>query len=51
MTARKDQGMAEEFLRIEKLVKAFGANQVVKGVDLSFNKGEFVSLLGPSGCG
>ena len=43
--------MAEEFLRIEKLVKAFGANQVVKGVDLSFNKGEFVSLLGPSGCG
>ncbi len=43
--------MAEEFLRIEKLVKAFGANQVVKSVDLSFNKGEFISLLGPSGCG
>ncbi|MGV3491430.1 MAG: ABC transporter ATP-binding protein [Devosia sp.] len=43
--------MTTEFLRIEKLVKAFGTNQVVKGVDLSFNKGEFVSLLGPSGCG
>ncbi|RYE86271.1 MAG: ABC transporter ATP-binding protein [Hyphomicrobiales bacterium] len=43
--------MAEEFLRIEKLVKTFGTNTVVKGVDLSFNKGEFVSLLGPSGCG
>jgi putative spermidine/putrescine transport system ATP-binding protein len=43
--------MAEEFLRIEKLVKAFGANQVVKSVDLSFGRGEFVSLLGPSGCG
>ncbi len=43
--------MAEEFLRIEKLVKTFGGNTVVKGVDLSFNKGEFVSLLGPSGCG
>jgi putative spermidine/putrescine transport system ATP-binding protein len=43
--------MAEEFLRIDKLVKSFGGNQVVKGVDLSFNKGEFVSLLGPSGCG
>jgi putative spermidine/putrescine transport system ATP-binding protein len=43
--------MSEEFLRIEKLVKSFGGNPVVKGVDLSFNKGEFVSLLGPSGCG
>jgi len=44
--------MPEEFLRIEKLVKAFGNNPpVVKSVDLSFNKGEFVSLLGPSGCG
>ncbi len=44
--------MPEEFLRIEKLVKAFGSNPpVVKSVDLSFNKGEFVSLLGPSGCG
>jgi putative spermidine/putrescine transport system ATP-binding protein len=40
-----------EFLRIEKLVKTFAGNTVVKGVDLSFNKGEFVSLLGPSGCG
>src|SRR5690349_4560201 len=43
--------MAEEFLRIEKLVKTFGTNTVVKGVDLGFEKGEFVSLLGPSGCG
>jgi putative spermidine/putrescine transport system ATP-binding protein len=43
--------MAETFLRIDRLVKTFGGNTVVKGVDLSFNKGEFVSLLGPSGCG
>jgi putative spermidine/putrescine transport system ATP-binding protein len=43
--------MAEEFLRIDKLVKTFAGNTVVKGVDLSFNRGEFVSLLGPSGCG
>jgi putative spermidine/putrescine transport system ATP-binding protein len=48
---RKDKTMAEEFLRIEKLVKAFGTTQVVKGVDLSFQRGEFVTLLGPSGCG
>jgi putative spermidine/putrescine transport system ATP-binding protein len=43
--------MAEEFLRLEALVKAFGATKVVKDVDLSFDKGEFVTLLGPSGCG
>ncbi|WP_374621550.1 ABC transporter ATP-binding protein [Devosia sp.] len=43
--------MAEEFLRIDRLVKAFGPTQVVKGVNLSFNRGEFVTLLGPSGCG
>ena len=43
--------MADGFLRIEKLVKTFGGNAVVKGVDLSFDRGEFVSLLGPSGCG
>ena len=43
--------MAEEFLRIENLVKTFGTNTVVKGANLSFSKGEFISLLGPSGCG
>jgi putative spermidine/putrescine transport system ATP-binding protein len=43
--------MADEFLRIENLVKAFGTNTVVKGANLSFSKGEFVTLLGPSGCG
>jgi putative spermidine/putrescine transport system ATP-binding protein len=43
--------MAETFLRIDQLVKTFAGNTVVKGVDLSFNKGEFVTLLGPSGCG
>ena len=41
----------QEFLRIENLVKSFGANTVVKGVNLSFNRGEFITLLGPSGCG
>ncbi|HWA19848.1 MAG TPA: ABC transporter ATP-binding protein [Devosia sp.] len=43
--------MAEPFLVIDKITKSFAGNQVVKGVDLSFEKGEFVSLLGPSGCG
>ncbi|HVU09822.1 MAG TPA: ABC transporter ATP-binding protein, partial [Phototrophicaceae bacterium] len=43
--------MAEEFLRLENLVKAFAGNTVVKGASLSFSKGEFITLLGPSGCG
>src|SRR6185312_127570 len=43
--------MADEFLRIENLVKAFGSNTVVKGANLAIQKGEFVTLLGPSGCG
>jgi putative spermidine/putrescine transport system ATP-binding protein len=43
--------MADQFLRIENLVKSFGGNTVVKGVNLSFSRGEFITLLGPSGCG
>jgi putative spermidine/putrescine transport system ATP-binding protein len=43
--------VAEEFLRLENLVKAFAGNTVVKGASLSFSKGEFITLLGPSGCG
>ena len=41
--------MPTEFLKIENLVKAFGGVQVVKNVDLAVSKGEFISLLGPSG--
>ncbi len=43
--------MAQEFLRLDNLVKSFSGTQVVKGVSLAFDKGEFISLLGPSGCG
>jgi putative spermidine/putrescine transport system ATP-binding protein len=43
--------MTEEFLRIDSIIKTFGANTVVKNVSLALNKGEFVSFLGPSGCG
>ena len=39
------------FLEIEKLNKSFGAHQVVQTVDLSVQRGEFISFLGPSGCG
>jgi putative spermidine/putrescine transport system ATP-binding protein len=38
-------------LRIEGLIKRYGANLAVDGFSLSVQLGEFVSLLGPSGCG
>src|SRR5688500_17551168 len=36
---------------IRDVVKAFGATQVVHGVNISIEDGEFVVLVGPSGCG
>ena len=39
------------FLTLTELSKSFGALQAVRNVNLSVEKGEFVSLLGPLGCG
>ncbi|SMY10192.1 ABC transporter ATP-binding protein [Flavimaricola marinus] len=41
--------MAE--LRLSKVRKTYGSTEVIKGVDLDVNKGEFVVFVGPSGCG
>lgn len=38
-------------IEIRGLKKAFGDNHVLNGVDLSVNKGEIVTLIGPSGAG
>jgi ABC-type sugar transport system ATPase subunit len=39
------------FLKLEKVVKRYGAATVVHGVSLEAEKGEFVVFVGPSGCG
>ena len=39
------------FLDLDGVSKRFGQNIVVRDINLSFNRGEFISLLGPSGCG
>jgi len=39
------------FLEIEGVHKRFGANEVLKGVDLHVDEHEVVCLIGPSGCG
>ncbi len=43
--------MADAFLRIQRVNKAFGATTVVEDFNLDVAAGEFVSFLGPSGCG
>jgi putative spermidine/putrescine transport system ATP-binding protein len=43
--------MAETFLSINNVRKAFANSTVVKDFNLDIDRGEFVSFLGPSGCG
>ncbi len=40
-----------EVLKVRKLVKKYGEQYVLKGVNFELGKGEFVSILGPNGAG
>src|SRR5579859_4385244 len=39
------------FLELEDITKYFGRNAAVEHINLSVERGEFLTLLGPSGCG
>lgn len=39
------------YIRFENIVKNFGSTQVLKNINLDIEKGQLVTLLGPSGCG
>jgi spermidine/putrescine transport system ATP-binding protein len=39
------------YLEISNLSKSFNGNRVLDKIDISIEKGTFLSLLGPSGCG
>ncbi|TMB07275.1 MAG: ABC transporter ATP-binding protein [Deltaproteobacteria bacterium] len=38
-------------LEIDGVKKRFGAQEILKGIDISVDTGEFLVLVGPSGCG
>ncbi len=43
--------MSDTILRLEGIQKSFGSNPVLRGIDLEVQRGEFITLLGSSGCG
>lgn len=38
-------------IKLQGITKSFGSLQVLKGIDLTIDKGEVVSIVGPSGAG
>ena len=43
--------MKQHMVQLHNVVKSFSDNVVVNNVTMHINKGEFLTLLGPSGCG
>ncbi len=43
--------MGEIILELQRIKKSFGNIQVLKGISMTVQKGEFITFLGASGCG
>lgn len=43
--------MAEPLLRVKGILGGYGDVRILHGIDLHVNRGEFVTIIGPNGCG
>ena len=43
--------MSKELIRLQDLVMEFDGERILDGINLYINDHEFLTLLGPSGCG
>ncbi|MDR2649037.1 MAG: ABC transporter ATP-binding protein [Clostridiales bacterium] len=50
-SAKGQKSYTNALLRLENITKAFGNTKVLNGVSLTVGAGEFLTLLGSSGCG
>jgi len=48
---KRGKGLIMGAIELKAVEKWFGNVQVIKGVDLSIEDGEFIIFVGPSGCG
>lgn len=45
------KGMSDIILQLHNIQKSFEGTEVLKGIQLDIHRGEFITLLGSSGCG
>ena len=43
--------MSAKPLQLDKVSRAFGEVEALRGISLDIGRGEFVAVVGPSGCG